>query len=42
MIERLLLIGADFNSMDSNGRVKTSLRFSTTPEIPAIGEMGAA
>ena len=38
MFERLLQIGADFNAVDADGRVKASLRYATTPEIPAIGE----
>lgn len=38
MFERLLQIGVDFNALDAEGRVKASLRFSATPEIPAIGE----
>lgn len=38
MFERLLLIGADFNALDAEGRVKASLRFAATFEIPADGE----
>ena len=38
MIERLLQIGADFNALDAEGRVKVSLRHAATPEIPAVGE----
>lgn len=38
MLERLLQIGADFNAIDADGRVKASLRYAATPEIPAIGE----
>lgn len=38
MFERLLQIGADFNALDAGGRVRASLRFATTPEIPTIGE----
>jgi hypothetical protein len=38
MLERLLQIGADFNALDADGRVRASLRFATTPEIPTIGE----
>jgi len=35
---RLLQIGADFNALDAEGRVRTSLRFTWTPEIPSVGE----
>ena len=38
MIERLLVIGADFNALDAEGRVRASLRYAATPEIPSIGE----
>ncbi len=38
MIERLLLIGADFNALDAEGRVRASLRYAATPEVPAVGE----
>ena len=38
MLERLLMFGADFNFLDADGRVKASLRFAATPEIPTIGE----
>jgi len=38
MLERLLLIGADFNALDPDRRVKASLRYAATPEIPAVGE----
>ncbi len=38
MLERLLQIGADFNALDDDGRVKASLRYAATPEIPAVGE----
>lgn len=38
MLERLLLIGADFNALDPDGRVTASLRFAATPEVPAVGE----
>jgi hypothetical protein len=38
MLERLLLIGTDFNALDRDGRVKASLRFAATPEVPAVGE----
>lgn len=38
MIERLLQIGADFNAVDADGRVRASSRYATTPEIPAVGE----
>ena len=38
MLERLLLIGADFNALDAEGRVRASLRYAATPEIPAVGE----
>jgi hypothetical protein len=37
-LHRLLQIGADFNALDPEGRVKASLRYAATPEIPAIGE----
>lgn len=39
MFERLLTIGADFNSLDSQGRVRASLRFAATAEIPSPGEI---
>ena len=38
MFERTLVIGADFNALDAEGRVRASLRFAATPEIPAVGE----
>jgi hypothetical protein len=38
MLERLLLIGADFNALDPEGRVRASLRFGATPEVPSLGE----
>lgn len=38
MFDRLLQIGVDFNALDIDGRVKASLRFAATPEIPAVGE----
>lgn len=38
MIERLLLIGADFNALDAEGRVRASLRHAATSEIPTVGE----
>ncbi len=38
MIERLLLIGADFNALDAEGRVLASIRYAATPEIPTVGE----
>lgn len=38
MFRRLLVIGADFNALDAEGRVRASLRFAVTPEIPNIGE----
>lgn len=36
--QRLLQIGADFNALDAERRVTTSLRFTSTPEIPVVGE----
>lgn len=39
MLERLLQIGADFNALDAEGRVRASLRYAATPEIPAVGEL---
>lgn len=38
MLSRLLQIGVDFNALDAERRVKASLRFATSPEIPAVGE----
>lgn len=38
MFERVLVIGADFNSVDSDRRVRASLRYGRTSEIPAVGE----
>ena len=38
MLERLLLICADFNALDPEGRVRASLRFGATPEVPSRGE----
>jgi hypothetical protein len=32
------MIGADFNALDGEGRVRASLRFAATSEIPDIGE----
>jgi hypothetical protein len=37
-LERELLIYADFNALDDQGRVKASLRFAGSPEIPRKGE----
>ena len=38
MFERLLVIGADFNALDAEGRVRASLRYAATPEVPSVGE----
>lgn len=38
MFERLLVIGADFNALDAEGRVRASLRFAATSEVPTVGE----
>jgi hypothetical protein len=38
MFERLLLIGADFNALDPEGRIRASLRYAASPEVPAVGE----
>ena len=38
MLERLLVITADFNALDAEGLVRASLRFAATPEVPSIGE----
>jgi hypothetical protein len=38
MFERLLIIGADFNALDAEGRVRVSLRYAATAEVPSVGE----
>ena len=38
MFERLLFISADFNALDAEGRVRASLRFAATADVPSVGE----
>jgi hypothetical protein len=37
-LHRELSIWADFNSVDDQRRIKASLRFAASPEVPALGE----
>lgn len=37
-LERLLHLKVDFNGLDSEGRVKASLRLAATSEVPRRGE----
>ena len=37
-LARELVFTVDFNAMDEQGRIKASIRFASSPEVPVIGE----
>ena len=37
-LARELVFTVDFNAMDEQGRIKASIRFASSPEVPGIGE----